>query len=182
MDSRIDSSRENEGSCWQQLACKQLVVHCSCLFEWRNCLWLPLQLRLLSTALIEAVGERGPLLPQICGPSPHSKEPLVLFSLMSFTLALLGTTCSEKLARLGAHVEIASKLNQLIEQNRLAELGKLEQDLVYGDATSKEVINFLSTNQTLPAADKVRLRREWGWFSLCLWGWGAGGVGAEDLL
>lgn len=29
------------------------------------------------------------------------------------------------------------------------------QDLVYGDATSKEVINFLSLNQALPAADKV---------------------------
>lgn len=27
---------------------------------------------------------------------------------------------------------------------------------MYGDATSKEVINFLSLNQTLPAADKVR--------------------------
>ena len=30
---------------------------------------------------------------------------------------------------------------------------------MYGDATSKEVINFLSLNQTLPAADKVRARR-----------------------
>ncbi|GAB4816148.1 hypothetical protein N2152v2_003194 [Parachlorella kessleri] len=63
----------------------------------------------------------------------------------------------DQLSRLGAHVEIASRLNGLIEVNKLTELGKLEQDLVYGDATSKEVINFLSLNQTLPAADKVRL-------------------------
>ena len=55
-------------------------------------------------------------------------------------------------------MEIASRLNGLIEVNKLTELGKLEQDLVYGDATSKEVINFLSLNQTLPAADKVRLQ------------------------
>lgn len=63
----------------------------------------------------------------------------------------------DQLSRMAAHVEIASKLNQLININKLTELGKLEQDLVYGDATSKEVINFLSVNQTLPAADKVRL-------------------------
>jgi hypothetical protein len=53
-------------------------------------------------------------------------------------------------------VEIASKLNHLIDENQLAELGKLEQDLVYGDATSKEVIAFLTANQSIPAADKVR--------------------------
>lgn len=29
------------------------------------------------------------------------------------------------------------------------------QDLVYGDATSKEVIAFLTANQAIPAADKV---------------------------
>ena len=52
-------------------------------------------------------------------------------------------------------MEIASKLNHLIDENQLAELGKLEQDLVYGDATSKEVIAFLTANQSIPAADKV---------------------------
>lgn len=57
---------------------------------------------------------------------------------------------------MAAHVEIASKLNHLIDENQLAELGKLEQDLVYGDATSKEVIAFLTANQSTPAADKVR--------------------------
>lgn len=63
----------------------------------------------------------------------------------------------DQLSKLSAHVEIASKLNHGIELNHLTELGKLEQDLVYGDATSKEVISFLSQGQALPAADKVRL-------------------------
>lgn len=63
----------------------------------------------------------------------------------------------DRLAKLGAHVEIASRLNALIDGNQLTELGKLEQDLVYGDATSKEVIAFLTTNQAIPALDKVRL-------------------------
>ncbi|PRW58349.1 SM Sec1-family [Chlorella sorokiniana] len=63
----------------------------------------------------------------------------------------------DQLSKLAAHVEIASRLNNQINENQLAELGKLEQDLVYGDATSKEVIAFLTANQAIPAADKVRL-------------------------
>jgi syntaxin-binding protein 1 len=63
----------------------------------------------------------------------------------------------DQLAALGVHVELASVLNRLIEQHRLADVGKVEQDLVYGDATSKEVIALLSANQMLPAADKLRL-------------------------
>lgn len=61
----------------------------------------------------------------------------------------------DKLAKMGAHVEIASKINSQIDSNHLTELGKLEQDLVYGDATSKEVIAFLTTYQAIPAADKA---------------------------
>jgi syntaxin-binding protein 1 len=63
----------------------------------------------------------------------------------------------DQLTQLGAHVELASLLNRSIDLHRLADLGKLEQDLVFGDATSKEVIAFLSANQTLPDADKLRL-------------------------
>ena len=54
------------------------------------------------------------------------------------------------------HVEIASKINRIIEEKNLTELGKLEQDLVFGDATSKEVITYLSANQNLLPEDKVR--------------------------
>jgi syntaxin-binding protein 1 len=61
----------------------------------------------------------------------------------------------EQLARLSVHVEIASSLNKLIDGRRLVDLGKLEQDLVFGDATSKEVITFLSTFQDLTTEDKV---------------------------
>jgi syntaxin-binding protein 1 len=63
----------------------------------------------------------------------------------------------EQMAALAAHVELASRLNRLVEQHALAELGKLEQDLVYGDATSKEVIAFLAAHQMLPPEDKARL-------------------------
>lgn len=63
----------------------------------------------------------------------------------------------DQLSKLAAHVEIASKLNTRINDDALTELGKLEQDLVYGDATSKEVIAFLTAHQSIPASDKVRL-------------------------
>ena len=64
----------------------------------------------------------------------------------------------DQLSRLSVHVEIASRLNALVESRRLLEVGKLEQDLVYGDATSKEVIALLSSaSSALPPADKLRL-------------------------
>lgn len=63
----------------------------------------------------------------------------------------------EQLARLSVHVEIASKINTIIEAKDLTDLGKLEQDLVFGDATSKEIITYISTNQKMSAEDKVRL-------------------------
>lgn len=63
----------------------------------------------------------------------------------------------DQLSKLAAHVEVASKINTSIDAGSLTDLGKLEQDLVYGDATSKEVIAFLTAHQGIPAADKVRL-------------------------
>ena len=53
------------------------------------------------------------------------------------------------------HVEIASKINKIIDEKDLTDLGKLEQDLVFGDATSKEIITYISTNQKMSAEDKV---------------------------
>ena len=61
----------------------------------------------------------------------------------------------EQLSRLSVHVEIASKINQMIDAKDLTDLGKLEQDLVFGDATSKEIITYISTNQKMSAEDKV---------------------------
>ena len=66
-------------------------------------------------------------------------------------------SCRDQLARLSVHVEIASKINRIIEEKDLTDLGKLEQDLVFGDATSKEIITYISTNQKMSAADKARL-------------------------
>lgn len=63
----------------------------------------------------------------------------------------------EQLTALNTHVELASKLNAAIDARDLVELGKLEQDLVYGDATSKEVVAFLTAHPNLPPTDKVRL-------------------------
>ena len=54
------------------------------------------------------------------------------------------------------HADIASRLNRLIDEKFLVEMGKLEQDLVYGNATSKEVVTFLGYHQQLPTEDKVR--------------------------
>lgn len=72
-----------------------------------------------------------------------------------FIAMILARVCREQLARLSVHVEIASKINTIIEAKDLTDLGKLEQDLVFGDATSKEIITYISTNQKMSAEDKV---------------------------
>ena len=69
-------------------------------------------------------------------------------------LVCLGS-CREQLSRLSVHVEIASKINRIIEAKDLTDVGKLEQDLVFGDATSKEIITYISANQKMSAEDKV---------------------------
>ena len=54
-------------------------------------------------------------------------------------------------------MELASRINKAIDERALEELGTLEQDLVYGDASSKEIIGFLSNRDNAGAlpADKV---------------------------
>lgn len=44
-------------------------------------------------------------------------------------------------------MQIAGKINRIIRDTGLRDLGQLEQDLVFGDAAAKDVINFLRTNQ-----------------------------------
>ena len=53
-------------------------------------------------------------------------------------------------------MELASRINRTIDERSLVELGKLEQDLVFGDATSKDVINFLQAHLNVPQLAKVR--------------------------
>ncbi|KAL3627227.1 Protein transport Sec1a [Castilleja foliolosa] len=54
-------------------------------------------------------------------------------------------------------MRIAGKINNVIREMCLRELGQLEQDLVFGDATTKEVITFLRSNQDGMSENKLRL-------------------------
>ena len=44
-------------------------------------------------------------------------------------------------------LQIAGKINHIIREQGLKDIGQLEQDLVFGDAGTKEVINFLGTHE-----------------------------------
>lgn len=46
-------------------------------------------------------------------------------------------------------MQIAGKINRIIREMGLRDLGQLEQDLVFGDVGAKEVINFLRTKQVI---------------------------------
>lgn len=59
--------------------------------------------------------------------------------------------------KLSVHVEIAGQINQVIRDEGLRDLGQLEQDLVFGDAGSKEVINYFRSNQDASYECKLRL-------------------------
>ncbi|XP_057977797.1 SNARE-interacting protein KEULE isoform X2 [Malania oleifera] len=64
---------------------------------------------------------------------------------------------SEQIDKLSLHVEIAGKINKIIRELGLRELGQLEQDLVFGDAGTKEIINFLRTKLDVTRENKLRL-------------------------
>ncbi|XP_022025686.1 SNARE-interacting protein KEULE isoform X1 [Helianthus annuus] len=64
---------------------------------------------------------------------------------------------SEQMDKLSLHVDIAEKINKIIRESGLKEAGQLEQDLVFGDAGTKEVINFLRTKIDAPRESKLRL-------------------------
>lgn len=64
---------------------------------------------------------------------------------------------SEQIEKLSLHVDIAGKLNKIIREFGLRELGQLEQNLVFGDAGTKDVINFLRMNQDVSRENKLRL-------------------------
>lgn len=64
---------------------------------------------------------------------------------------------TEVVEKLSLHVEIAGKINKMIRDMDLRELGQLEQDIVFGEAGTKEVINYLRTKQDAPSENKLRL-------------------------
>ncbi|KNA03296.1 hypothetical protein SOVF_210570, partial [Spinacia oleracea] len=64
---------------------------------------------------------------------------------------------TEQMEKLSLHVEIAGKINKIIRDMGLRELGQLEQDIVFGDAGTKEIITFLRAHQDASADNKLRL-------------------------
>ncbi|URE21394.1 SNARE-interacting protein KEULE [Musa troglodytarum] len=62
---------------------------------------------------------------------------------------------TEQIDKLSLH--IAGKINGIIREQGLREVGQLEQDLVFGDAGTKELINFLRTKQDISRENKLRL-------------------------
>ncbi|XP_019252325.1 PREDICTED: SNARE-interacting protein KEULE isoform X2 [Nicotiana attenuata] len=64
---------------------------------------------------------------------------------------------SEQIEKLSLHVDIAGKLNRIIRESSLKEIGQLEQNLVFGDAGTKDLINFLRVNQDVTRENKLRL-------------------------
>lgn len=63
----------------------------------------------------------------------------------------------EQLSRLGLHSEMASQVGAMIRSNDLQDLGKLEQDLVYGEASTKDLLAYLQKRTDMSALDKIRL-------------------------
>eukprot|EP00245_Coleochaete_scutata_P005277 TRINITY_DN18717_c0_g1_i1.p1 TRINITY_DN18717_c0_g1~~TRINITY_DN18717_c0_g1_i1.p1 ORF type:complete len:662 (+),score=131.15 TRINITY_DN18717_c0_g1_i1:190-2175(+) len=63
----------------------------------------------------------------------------------------------EQLDKLGLHIHIATVLNEKIQQEGLTQIGTVEQDMVYGDASSKELINLFGSKPNMSPEDKVRL-------------------------
>ncbi|KAG6548880.1 hypothetical protein Mapa_009643 [Marchantia paleacea] len=63
----------------------------------------------------------------------------------------------DQLEKLSLHIHIATVLNKKIKDDGLSDVGNLEQDFVFGDATSKELINILNVKQDLSAENKLRL-------------------------
>ncbi|KAK7252658.1 hypothetical protein RIF29_36764 [Crotalaria pallida] len=64
---------------------------------------------------------------------------------------------SEQIDKLSLHIEIAGKINSIIRESGLRELGQLEQDLVFGDAGMKDVIKFFTTKEDTTRENKLRL-------------------------
>ncbi|XP_024923813.1 protein transport Sec1a isoform X2 [Ziziphus jujuba] len=64
---------------------------------------------------------------------------------------------TEQVEKISLHVELAGKINKLIRELGLRDLGQLEQDLVFGDTGAKDVINFLRTKQDTSPENKLRL-------------------------
>ncbi|XP_038725305.1 SNARE-interacting protein KEULE-like isoform X2 [Tripterygium wilfordii] len=64
---------------------------------------------------------------------------------------------SEQIDKLSLHVEIAGKINRIIGDLGLQEIGQIEQDLVFGDAGMKDVIKFFTSKEDVTCENKLRV-------------------------
>ena len=53
------------------------------------------------------------------------------------------------------HIDITGELFRITSDRKLKEIGELEQDLVYGEKHSRDIIALLSDGPTLETQDKV---------------------------
>ncbi|KAL2621439.1 hypothetical protein R1flu_001644 [Riccia fluitans] len=67
----------------------------------------------------------------------------------------------DELEKLSLHIHIATTLNQKIKEDGLNELSELEQNLVFGGASSKELIKILQNRQDLSVENRIRLLMIW---------------------
>jgi syntaxin-binding protein 1 len=63
----------------------------------------------------------------------------------------------EQLSQLSVHVEMASGINRALEADQLTAVGKLEQDVVFGEVTSKHILEFFTAYPDLSPEAKARL-------------------------
>ncbi|KAL7593832.1 protein transport Sec1a [Lactuca sativa] len=64
---------------------------------------------------------------------------------------------NEQKEKLSLHVEIAGKINKVIAEEGLRDLGQIEQDLVFGDAGNKELLEFLEEYEDHNVENRLRL-------------------------
>ncbi|KAJ3679862.1 hypothetical protein LUZ60_016140 [Juncus effusus] len=64
---------------------------------------------------------------------------------------------SDQVEKISLHVDIAGKINSIIREQGLREIGDLEQKIVFGEAGTTELINFLRTNHNTSRENKLRL-------------------------
>ncbi|XP_076930839.1 protein transport Sec1a-like [Bidens hawaiensis] len=64
---------------------------------------------------------------------------------------------NQQMEKLSLHVELAGKINAKIGEDGLRDLGQIEQDLVFGDAGYKELVEYLEESGDSNDENKLRL-------------------------
>ena len=59
----------------------------------------------------------------------------------------------EQQAKLSVHTSIAAEINGLLQRRGLSDIGRTEEEVIFGEATSKDVITLLNTFKTVRTDD-----------------------------